>query len=123
MTRQQNAILTAMRKHPGHYTADEIFSLAREEYPAISRATVYNSLLKFAAEGKIRKLPKDGNTAVYDTVPVLHAHVLCPVCGKYRDVRADAVVRAIEEQFGADVPFGLVIDIPCESCKNNEKCK
>lgn len=41
---QRVAILSYVANHGTHPTADEIFSAISEEYPTLSRTTVYNSL-------------------------------------------------------------------------------
>ncbi len=117
MTRQRIAILTCLTKHPGHYTAAEIFALAKDEYPALSRATVYNTLPILVEEGKLSKIVSDDATAVYDTTVITHAHAVCPVCGKWEDVFVPEVSRVIGETFGDDVPYTLSIQRICKKCK------
>ncbi len=120
MTKQRLAILSCLARYPGHYTTAEIYALAKEEYPGLSRATVYNALPTLTAEGKLKKIMTDGNTAIYDTTVCDHPHAVCPVCGSWEDVFLPDIGRAVEAAFGEPVCYSLTIHRLCEKCKNQK---
>ena len=82
MTRQRAVILEIIRSDMCHHTADEIFRLAREKLPTISRATVYNNLKALEEEKIIRKISGDGAADRYDNAFEPHGHILCKKCGR-----------------------------------------
>ena len=81
MTRQRAAILEVLRRGKCHYTADEIFALAKEILPTISRATVYNNLHSLEEEEMIRRIGGEGASARYDSSYIPHGHLFCKECG------------------------------------------
>ena len=60
MTKQRAVILEVLRSDKCHHTAEEIFELAKQILPTISRATVYNNLHSLEEEQFIRKISGDG---------------------------------------------------------------
>ncbi len=81
MTKQRAAILEVLRSCKCHYTAEEIFTLAKEKISGISRATVYNNLKALEEEGLIRRIGGEGNRARYDSSFIPHGHLFCIECG------------------------------------------
>lgn len=120
MTRQRAAILEVIRSDRcRHYTAEEIFELAKQKLPTISRATVYNNLHSLEDEEVIRRLTGEGGSARYDSSFTPHGHLFCSACGQIFDftipdfnatlgVSADCIVDSYE----------LKIRGVCKSCKN-----
>jgi Fe2+ or Zn2+ uptake regulation protein len=68
-----------------HLTADELHQRLREQFPTLSRATVYNNVAALADAGLIEKLDMpDG--ARFGPVPEPHVNLVCQVCGRISDV-------------------------------------
>lgn len=117
MTKQRAAILTALRKAPGHYTAEEIFHMAQTEYPAISRATVYNNLSTLVSDHVLYRIQGCGTSDIYDTTVHPHAHLFCPRCGKVEDISLPHLTEDIREAIGEpNVYFELKIHRLCPHC-------
>ncbi len=70
LTPQREAVLRAVRERDDHPTAGDIFVAAKQYLPAISYATVYNSLRYLRQAGLVRELS---------------FHALCTECGKLVD--------------------------------------
>ena len=51
-SRQREVILGILRRERRHYSAAEIYGLAREELPDVSLGTVYRNLGKLCEEGR-----------------------------------------------------------------------
>ena len=85
MTRQRAVILEVMRSDMCHHTAEEIFSLAKEKLPSISRATVYNNLKSLEEEQVIRRINGEDGIARYDKSYIPHGHLFCISCKKIYD--------------------------------------
>jgi Fe2+ or Zn2+ uptake regulation protein len=74
-----------------HLSADAVWEKVRREFPAISRATVYNTLDLFAEKGLVlRRAIKDGVFA-YDPVLQPHHHLVDEALGRIYDIPREAV--------------------------------
>ncbi|MCP5025918.1 MAG: hypothetical protein GY929_06495 [Actinomycetia bacterium] len=65
MTRQRKVIVDALDQLDGFPTAAEVFAIASDLQPTLSKATVYNALQAFSATGEIRQLGGKGETTRY----------------------------------------------------------
>lgn len=69
-----------------HPTAEQILGLVRRKWPAVSRATVYNTLNLFAEKGLVKRQILREGTAVYDPAPDPHHHLLDVDSGEIIDL-------------------------------------
>ena len=119
MTKQRAAILQVIRADKCHHTAEEIFELAKDLLPGISRATVYNNLKALEAEQLIRKLAGEGAGARYDSAFRPHGHTVCTECGRVWDFNIPEfdplITKAIGQTFDS---YELKVRILCIGCKN-----
>ena len=72
-----------------HPTATEVYGQVHEEYPSVSRATVFRVLGGFAASGKALELRLAGSEVRYDFNVAPHCHARCVRCGRVADVEVD----------------------------------
>lgn len=87
-----------------HPTADRVFSVVRESFPWISRATVYNTLNLFVAKGLLRAPALTGGSVVFDPNTERHHHFIDEMSGAIHDVPWESVdVCNIEALEGFDV--------------------
>ena len=118
MTKQRAAILDVIRSDMCHHTAEEIFNLAKERLPGISRATVYNNLKALEADKLIRRITGDGLSDRYDNSYVPHGHLLCERCGVVKDFNIDNLHGQISDAIGADFDsYELKVRYLCDDCK------
>ena len=85
LTPQREAVLQVIRAREDHPTANEIFEAARAILPAISYATVYNSLRYFRETGLVREINFGDSASRYDGITERHDHAICTDCGKLVD--------------------------------------
>lgn len=85
LTPQREAVLQVIRARHDHPTANEIFEAARAILPAISYATVYNSLRYFREAGLVREISFGDCASRYDGITDRHDHAICTNCGKLVD--------------------------------------
>lgn len=85
LTPQREAVLHVIRARQDHPTANEIFEAARAVLPAISYATVYNSLRYFRETGLVREINFGNSASRYDGITERHDHAICTNCGKLAD--------------------------------------
>lgn len=89
-TKQKEVVLDILKNNRIHPTIQEIYELARKNYPNIGQATIYRNVKKLVEEGKILKLPNSNNESYhYDINTENHEHLLCKSCGKIIDIHED----------------------------------
>jgi len=86
LTPQRLAILEFMEGNTSHPSADEIFRVVSEDYPAIVLATVYNTLDALKRKGELIELTIKPDRRHYDPNTKPHHHITCTACGKIGDV-------------------------------------
>ena len=79
-------IFSQMHNHP---SAGMVYDKVNEEYPGISKATVYRLLSEAADEGKIQRLKLSDASDRYDITVKKHCHIVCKGCGAVADVDVD----------------------------------
>ena len=117
MTKQREAILDVIRSDFCHHTAEEIFVLAKERLPGISRATVYNNLKVLESQHLIRRITGDGLSDRYDSSYTPHGHMVCQMCGKVWDFTIDGFDDIIRGATKGDFSsYELKVRKICEDC-------
>jgi Fur family iron response transcriptional regulator len=87
-----------------HPSADLVWKRVREDFPWISRATVYNTLNLFAEKGLLRKLTIAEDSVVFDPKLDTHHHFIDEETGAIHDVPWDKVqVCNIEKMRGYEI--------------------
>lgn len=86
LTTTRLVLLRFISSHRGHYSAEDIYQLLKEEYPSLSIATVYNNMSLFASLGIVQELRIERDKVIYDTYTRAHDHFLCLKCGKIYDI-------------------------------------
>ena len=89
-TKQKQIIYDAL-KTLDHPTATEVYGYVHENYPTVSRATVFRVLGGFATNGRALELKVAGNEVRYDYNVEPHYHAHCEKCGKVADVMATGI--------------------------------
>jgi len=69
-----------------HPSADVVWKRVREEFPWISRATVYNTLNLFVEKGLLRRLTFAEDSVVFDPRTDTHHHFIDDETGQIIDV-------------------------------------
>ena len=85
------AVAKVILANCSHPSADEVWRLVKAEFPAVSRATVYNTLELFTAKGLVRRRVMGGHHAVYDPVTERHHHLVDEASGRVYDIPWEAV--------------------------------
>ena len=120
MTKQRAIILEVLRSDKRHHTAEEIFELAKEKLPGISRATVYNNLHALEAEEMIRKISGDGGPDRYDNSFIPHGHLICSVCGGVFDIDIPGFTEALCDCINSTVDsYELKVRGRCTLCRTS----
>ncbi len=85
-TVQKDIILKAVNRFHNHPTADMIYEAVVQEYPRISKATVYRNLNQMAQQGQIMRVQIPNSADRYDFRTKAHYHIKCTDCGRVFDV-------------------------------------
>lgn len=123
-TIQKTAIMNTLMvlDHP---TADEVYECVHNEYPSISKATVYRILNRISEEGEILHLQIPGGADRFDTTLRIHHHLKCVKCGKVSDIDIPEL-KGIEERIKNEKGFyidgyRLVFNGICSECINKNR--
>jgi Fe2+ or Zn2+ uptake regulation protein len=85
-TTQRDLIRRLFYGNYTHPTADEIYELARQENPKISRGTVYRNLNFLVESGELLRIPTANGPDHFDVTVSPHYHAHCRKCGRVSDV-------------------------------------
>jgi Fur family iron response transcriptional regulator len=85
-TRQRVDIGQCLFVKDQHITAEQLREQVNEAFAEVSKATVYNTLGLFAAEGLLREVIVDPSKHVYDTNVDKHHHLYHIDTGRLQDI-------------------------------------
>jgi Fe2+ or Zn2+ uptake regulation protein len=101
---QRLAVADFVLDTAAHPSADEVFDAVRARVPALSRATVYNTLNLLVRKGLLRQLVIAEGRVVFDPHVGPHHHFVDEGTGEIHDVPWDALdVRRVEALKGMKV--------------------
>ena len=117
-TQQRLAVLSYLRAHPIHPTADDIYTALLPTHPALSKTTVYNALNALVAAGAAREVTIDPHEQRFDGNPDDHGHFRCTSCGKLYDFPCPTALlqTAVPPGFRADIR-DLYLSGLCPECQ------
>ena len=120
-TIQRSLVLEAVNKLKCHATADEVYQMVAQEYPNISKGTVYRNLHQLAESGEIKIIEVPGSADRFDHRCHNHYHVRCVQCGRVFDVDMDYIPdlgKRIKDTHGFEfTSHDLIFQGLCPDCK------
>lgn len=90
-TQQRLSIAQVLLSKPQHLSADQVLATVNRNADEVSKATVYNTLKLFAANGLLREVIVDPTRVFYDSTTQPHYHIFNADTGELTDIAADAV--------------------------------
>lgn len=101
---QRMAVLSHIANLRRHPTADEIYTDLAEEFPSMSRTTVYNSLHALTSGQLVKELEIESGNRHYDfALQPPHGHFICRRCGRITDVEIpDGIELSVTPGFRTD---------------------
>jgi len=88
LTPQRGAILQALLEmEDRHPTAEEVYQVARRNWPSLGLATVYRALDMFAGLGVLYRLDAGDGRIRYEINDGPHQHLICLGCGRIFEIR------------------------------------
>ena len=82
---QRIAIAKYVMEHRCHPSVDDVYNGLKEQYPTLSRTTVYNTLALLTDHGVLQEITIDSERVRYDANLDPHAHGQCVKCGRIFD--------------------------------------
>ena len=117
VTKYGKKILEIVSSSHSHMTAEEIFDVLRQTYPAVVLATVYNNLNRLWQDDLIRKVSVEGMPDRYDRIQ-RHDHLVCKRCGRLLDIDLGDLTKQLEKKAGLPIlSYDLKLTYLCEDCK------
>lgn len=125
LTPQRAAICRYLATSRGHPSLGEVYERVRVPFPAVSLATVYNTLTVLRDLGEIIEIPGAAEGLRYETYLHPHINLICLRCGRIRDLASDSLA-AVQEAMRNDSHFdlrGLRVDGfgLCDACRFAEE--
>lgn len=99
VTPQRVAMIKTIKAN-GHINIDDLYKNIKDEFPAISLATLYKNIIQFIEKGLIREIAIPNHKTQYELKYSEHAHFICKKCNLVRDLK-----------FGDEVELKLNISI------------
>ena len=112
-------IYNYLDKHRTHPTVDEIYSDLSEDYPTLSKTTVYNTVKLLESSGIIKAIAIEGFRTRYDANADFHGHFLCRKCGLVMDISIETCPDFPLKDFLVDSK-DVFYTGTCKSCLNNK---
>jgi Fur family iron response transcriptional regulator len=88
-TSQRLRVAQLLLTAPRHMTAEQVLADLREHAGHVSKATVYNTLNLFVAQGLAREIHADPERCVYDSTMAPHHHFQNVETGEMIDIRPE----------------------------------
>jgi Fe2+ or Zn2+ uptake regulation protein len=125
-TLQRKIVSDAVAHCPPHFAIEDLYSIIKEEYPSISKTTVYRNLRQLAKSGLIRQVVLHDGLERYERNSPFHYHFKCRTCDGIFDIEAgllsqiglDKINNLIEasHEFTVEQHYVLLTGI-CNDCK------
>ncbi|GAB4186405.1 MAG: peroxide-responsive transcriptional repressor PerR [Calditrichia bacterium] len=118
-SKKRNRLLELI-KQMEHVTADDVYNVIRQEFPAISLGTVYRNLHQLAEMGEILEFNFGRGPAVFEYAAENHPHFVCESCNTIYNLEVpieSLIVRGVEKNEGHHVNhMNIIIYGTCKHC-------
>lgn len=114
---QRIAVTGYILTHHTHPTAEEVYQSLLDEYPTLSRTTVYSTLKRLVESRRIKIIDGDHNNARFDGNTKEHAHFICSRCGNIKDLHHIKMPYAPPQLNVSDTQ--VIFHGICEKCETN----
>lgn len=94
--RKRDAILTCLRQHDNHPSAETLFALLKPQIPDLSLGTVYRNLNLFKQQGLVTSSTVQG-VERFDAITHPHVHFICKKCNAVVDLDTIQVPPPLRE--------------------------
>ena len=124
-TLQRKIILDALTKLKTHPAVEEVYAEIQNDYPSISKTTVYRNLRLLTKNGVIREVSLPDGFERYDPRTDHHYHFKCRNCGKIFDIDMEylaGINDSVQEKYSFQVDeHDIVFMGVCAGCGKKHK--
>lgn len=123
VTPQRLAIYNYLLENKNHPNAETIYNDIKKQYPTMSLATVYKTLLSLKKVSLINELNIGEDSFRYDIVTNFHYHIICSKCNKIIDYYPETnEITKLKTKIQEDTEFSLTNEQIyfygiCKDCK------
>lgn len=107
MTSHRLALLRLLAVSDGHPNAAQLFEKLRLQFPTISLATVYKTLLLLKEDGQIFEIDTHNDSHYDGNKPYPHPHLICIKCGTIFDGDDIDMITAISREINEKYHFNV----------------
>jgi Fur family ferric uptake transcriptional regulator len=130
LTRQREVIVEAAFGTEEHFTADELWDMARKIDPTTSRATLYRTLSLLVESGMLREIDLGREQKHYDPNFIdhpQHNHLICVDCDRvveFEDAHLDVLEDCLTRRLGFHpIKKSMRIEASCEALRKTGQCR
>jgi Fur family peroxide stress response transcriptional regulator len=125
ITAQRRAICVYLAATDQHPTPEAVFAALAGQQPALSRATVYNTLNTLARLGLITPIAVGNQATHYETNQAPHINLICQRCRQVIDLPVAALAPTLQrliEQSAGFAPMTLHVQALgiCRTCQEQD---
>jgi Fur family ferric uptake transcriptional regulator len=127
LTPQRHALLRVIASHHDHLSPEEIYKIARQEYPDIGRVTIYRTLELLNKLNLVCRVHSpDGCRSYMMRRPTEHHHhLVCSGCGRavdFTDCDLSKLEKALADKTGFTVE-GHLLEFygRCQDCQKTDQ--
>lgn len=121
-SRQKQLIEQTIKESYVHLTADDVYSILKQDNPNLSLGTVYRNLNKLVEKGIVRRLVLGNGGDRFDGNLEEHHHIVCEKCGAIMDICLKdfpTLDEKIKSETGAiPTSYQLVVRGICKDCQS-----
>ncbi|MEM7129741.1 MAG: Fur family transcriptional regulator [Chloroflexota bacterium] len=111
ITPARKAIVHSIHRNDHHLIPNDIWIRAKEQYPAVGRATVYRTLELLTQLGILRPIYTGPGSLSYIWAEGGHHHVVCSSCGdilEFEECVVGELMNRLEDQYGYQIHSHLL---------------
>lgn len=109
LTPQRAAVIHYLLPRKDHPSAETIFQSLMQQFPMITRATIYNTLAMLIRLNEAQDLGSWYDLRRFDGNPAPHPHIVCLKCRRVDDLPV-AIPDATSQQVAASSGFQVIQD-------------
>lgn len=124
LTSHRLALLRLLAVSEGHPNAAQLYKKLRVQFPTVSLATIYKTLVLLKEEGEVLEIDLHNDSHFDGNKPYSHPHLICNRCGQINDgdevLFLTAANQEIKEKYAFQVVQSqLVFYGVCRECQKN----
>jgi Fur family peroxide stress response transcriptional regulator len=122
MTSHRMALARLLATSDGHPNASQLYESLRKQFPTISLATVYKTLVLLKNEGEVLEIDLHNDSRYDGNKPYPHPHLVCNRCNRILDGDEVSTLqklnKEIEEKYGFQIQRHQIVFFGvCQDCQ------